>query len=94
MTEKISDGSTGNVAIDFYHKYKVKPNMNNLLSLVYSIVFIIMVTKSLASLEDIKMLKFISMDAMRFSISYFIKFLEKVWNYMISSSICKKFGCP
>lgn len=40
--EKISDGSTGNVAIDFYHKYK----------------------------EDIKLLKFIGMDAMRFSISW------------------------
>ena len=34
VTEKISDQSTGDVAIDFYHKYKVNPNANDLLSLV------------------------------------------------------------
>ncbi|XP_034680232.1 cyanogenic beta-glucosidase-like [Vitis riparia] len=40
--EKISDQSTGDVAIDFYHKYK----------------------------EDIQLLKFLGMDALRFSISW------------------------
>ena len=35
VTEKISDQSTGDVAIDFYHKYKVNPNVNDILSLVF-----------------------------------------------------------
>ena len=97
VTEKISDGSTGNVAIDFYHKYKVKPNTNNLLSLVSGLVFILMVTKSLSFSkrtselmlqEDIKLLKFIGMDAMRFSISWSRVLPSKrssLWNNFSSS---------
>lgn len=83
ITERIADGSNGDVAIDHYHKYKVCL-VRYFISVIITGAFYI---KDVCLQEDVALMKDMGMDAYRFSISWSRLLPSKISHFRINTTL-------